>query len=398
MKTFDFIYSPYLLKLPIRCISKDPALLSEIKDVEALLLLNIVWNNVYLVDKAIVENINSNCSNHLRGSDTFNNNRFFRESNYYGIEIEINTNCNHRCCFCPNIFNEQSARFMSIDNFVHIISEAVSCGIKNVSLNHYSEPTLHPNLIEMVAVAVKSGMRVTLFTNGSGLSNEVILSLSKFLGAIDIVVNFPECSATTYERVTQSNQFSTVLSRVYEATASLPVKIVVNNPKQSVVESIQKLFPNALVQQWETDDRAGILDIPNYFNSQRYSKKLLNGCPLAARFINVSVDGNVFLCAQDYFKTNVFGNIFSKALKKILEGKTAQQYRKWIFGIESPPQKFICRSCRWTTNKVGKFSIGQELSDYDIEVYSEIVHQNPIIKLSKTDEGIQKSLFREHLT
>lgn len=387
--------SPYLLQLPMHCVSKDTVALSAITEVESILLLDVLKNKVYLVDKAIVDKINRNCSYPTRGCVDIDKNKIFREHNYRGIEIEINSNCNHRCRFCPVAYNDQPVKFMAMRHYQHIISEAISCGIENVSLNHYSEPTLHPNLIEMVAFAVKNKLRITLFTNGSGLTHEVILSLSKFIGAIEIVVNFPECSADAYKRITQSNHFSSVVLQLHEATKFLPVKIVVNNPKKRVAESVVKLFPNAMVQQWETDDRAGILDIPNYSISQKHTNCLLNGCSLAARFINVSVDGDVFLCAQDYYKTNVFGNLYNKSLRAVLEGLIAQQYRKWIFGTESPPRNFICRRCRWTISKAEGFSIGPRLSSYDIEVYSEIVHQSPIIKVFRTDNGILRSLCRE---
>ncbi len=399
MRDLEFLLSPYLLEMPLRCISKDPEALSALTGIEPILLLDVVWNKVYLIDKALAVKINGNYESCLSwGSVHIDRNRFFREHNYRGIEIEINSHCNHRCRFCPTAYNEQPARFMSVREYQHIIAEAVSCGIENVSLNHYSEPTLHPNLIEMVAFAAKKELKITLFTNGSGLTTEVIRGLSKFAGALELVANFPEYNANDYQRVTQSNQFLRVVSQIRKAVKFFPVKIAVNNPKQGVVESIVKLFPNALVQQWETDDRAGILNIPSYTNSQRNASRLLNGCSLAARFINVSVNGDVFLCAQDYYKANVFGNIHDKSLRVIFEGHIAQQYRKWIFGAESPTKEFICRRCRWTRCKTAGFSIGQQLSNYDLEVYSEIVHQSRITRVSKTDKGIEKSLWGEFRT
>ncbi len=387
MRDLDFLLSPYLLELPLHCISKEKELLSPLTEVEAILLLDVVWNKVYLIDKALVVKINRNPASCLSWKNThIDRSKFFREHNYRGIEIEINSHCNHRCRFCPTAYNKQSVKFMPVQKYQHIVTKAFSYGIETVSLNHYSEPTLHPYFIEMVAFAEKKGLRITLFTNGSGLTHEAIQKLAKFAGKLEIVVNFPECTANNYQLVTQSKQFAKVASQLCESIKFLPVKIVVNNPNQSVVESIAQLFPGASVQQWETDDRAGTIDIPDYASPQRHESQLMNGCSLAARFINVSVDGNVFLCAQDYYKTNVFGNIFDQSLRKILDGRVAQQYRKWIFGAESPPKEFICRRCRWTRCKAAGFSIGQQLSNYDLEVYSEIVHQSSIIRVFNTDK------------
>ncbi len=386
MKDVNFLYSPYLVKLPLGCISKEIQLLSDITDLDITLLLDIISNKSYLVDNKILTDISCNLDDQLSES-------FFSNYNYYGVEIEINTNCNHKCKFCPVAYNKQSINYMSMHHFKEIILEVASCDIKNISLNHYSEPTLHPKMVEMISFAVKQGLSITLFTNGSKLSLEIIDELVKFKNSLYIVINFPESDADSYRLTTQSNQFSKIVSQIFEAMKKLPLKIVVNNQRKDTTESIKKLFPNALVQYWETDSRAGNLEISNYITTNKHSSGLLNGCSLAARFINISFDGNVFLCAQDFYKTNVFGNIHNQSLKSILKGDIAQQFRKWIFGAESPPNDFICRQCRWTECKKPGFSIGPKLSTYDLEVYSEIVNTNDIMIVTKSNDSIQNRLF-----
>lgn len=396
MKELDFLFSPYLLELPLSCMGNNPSSLQEFIRSGVVLLLDIMSNEVYLVDRVLVGKKKRNdAACPLPECSPFDKNDDFCAHSYYGIEIEINSHCNYKCGFCPVAFGEQSVGFMSLLHYQHIISEAISCGIKNVSLNHYSEPTLHPELVEMVALAARQGLGITLFTNASGLTNKVIQGLAEFKYATEVVVNFSESNAHDYQQATQSKLFSKVVSQINEAAKLLSIKVVVNNPSQGIVNAIARLFPDVLVQQWETDDRAGLLDVPNYGNHQWHRGQLLNGCALAARFINVSIDGDVFLCAQDYYKSNVIGNIHNKSLRAILEGDTAQQYRRWVFGVDSPPKDFICRRCQWTRPKTEGFSIGQPMTDYDLEVYSEIVRSADIIKVFTPDQGVKKLAYRE---
>lgn len=393
MNELAFLMSPYLIDLPMQCLGNMSGIVKEDNESATVLLLDVLLNKAYLVEKNLLLFDDWDETKHypvwwncdIRDS-------YFRKHNYYGVEIEINSHCNHKCCFCPTAYNSQPIQFISLSEYERIISEIISCNIKNVSLNHYSEPTLHPDLVQIISIAIDCGLNITLFTNGSDLNFDIVDNISRFPEALEVVVNFPEHTEEEYCRVTKSTQFSSIVKQINYAKQKLPVKVVVNNSTNDKLKGMANLFPGITIQSWKTDDRTGIL---TNNSSQVHDGRMLNGCPLAARFINISIDGDVFLCAQDYYKTNVFGNIKQNSLAKILEGEIAERYRKWIFGAESPPEDFICRRCSWTQNKMSRHSIGSGLNLYDLEVYTDIVCQLPITRIIKTHDGVvTRELYR----
>lgn len=371
MEELKFLRSPYLQELPIGFIEDKVCI---IPNNAKTLLLDILKQDIYLIDNEILENYRplKNSVKKSINNAKISNIDFFHEYNYFGIEIEINSNCNFRCRFCPVSLYKNDVQYMSLVDYRRIINEAVINGIKEVSLNHYSEPTIAPHFLAMVLIAVKSGLSVAIFTNGSNLSSALVKGLSKVSDKVKIIINFPEFEETQYLYTTQSKLFSKVVSNINYAKTILTIQIVINNRQPDIVHGVNKLFPGILTKQWDTDDRAGAIPNTKYAQPQFY-KRHLNGCPLATRYINVSVNGDVFLCAQDYFKKNVFGNILKSSLFDIINNSIIRQYRRWIFGAENPKKDFICRRCRWTRSYDNNFTVGAELSDIDLELYKSIV-------------------------
>lgn len=389
MEELEFLRSPYLQELPISWLD---GLVNVKLNKFNILLLDILKQDLYIIDidtkkryRPLKTTDKKNCLN----NQTTPNNEFFNEYTYYGLEIEINSNCNYSCGFCPvSLKRQQAVQFMSLTNYKHIINEAKTNGIKEVSLSSYSEPTLSPHFLEAVFFAVQRGLIVVVFTNGSMLNNSLVSELSKVSDKIMIYINFPEYKENEYMSTTKSELYSKVVSNINHASKLLNLQIIINNPKTEVIHGITKLFPQTPVQQWEIDDRAGA--IPNTkYAKQQFHRGRINGCPLAARFLNVSINGDVLLCAQDYFGKNTFGNILNSSLFDILNGPTIRQYRRWIFGAEYPPKDFICRRCRWTRSNNNDFSVGTELRAIDINYYKSILTKNKIIKIINEKEKFE---------
>ncbi|NCC15537.1 MAG: radical SAM/SPASM domain-containing protein [Clostridia bacterium] len=91
------------------------------------------------------------------------------------IYIEITNVCNLSCSFC--IGNVRVPRFMSTDEFSHIIQQAKPY-TNHIYLHVLGEPLVHPQLEELLAVAHHFGMIVNITTNGTLLAKtqKVLLS------------------------------------------------------------------------------------------------------------------------------------------------------------------------------------------------------------------------------
>ena len=80
------------------------------------------------------------------------------------IYIEITNVCNLSCSFC--IGNVRAPRFMSTDEFSHVIQQAMSY-TNHIYLHVLGEPLVHPQLEELLTVAHHFGMNVNITTNGT---------------------------------------------------------------------------------------------------------------------------------------------------------------------------------------------------------------------------------------
>lgn len=90
--------------------------------------------------------------------------------------IEITNVCNLHCEFCPS--SARKSEFMTIELFEKILSE-----IKNYSKQIYfhvkGEPTLHPMLGTFLDMALTSGYKVNITTNGTLIKSSKLAMLNK---------------------------------------------------------------------------------------------------------------------------------------------------------------------------------------------------------------------------
>ena len=83
---------------------------------------------------------------------------------YKKVYIEITNCCNLNCSFCSPVTKEK--RYMTTSEFEHILKE-VKKVTDYIYLHVKGEPLLHPNLIDILKLAEKYHLKITLTTNGT---------------------------------------------------------------------------------------------------------------------------------------------------------------------------------------------------------------------------------------
>ena len=58
-----------------------------------------------------------------------------------------------------------------------------------------------------------------------------------------------------------------------------------------------------------------------------------------------SVNGDCYLCYNDYHQNYVFGNIADGEIEDVLLTEKAIALRQYVFGKKEPDKDFICRKC-----------------------------------------------------
>ena len=87
------------------------------------------------------------------------------------IELEISSDCNENCIFCPYPVDGRNKKFISTDLIKKISSEIENHKMEDtwVSITGYGEPLLHPEVEEIISIfsTNENISAVILETNGS---------------------------------------------------------------------------------------------------------------------------------------------------------------------------------------------------------------------------------------
>lgn len=200
------------------------------------------------------------------------------------VEIEINTNCNRRCLYCPNSKQslQNSPQYINKKLFTKIINELRGIGFNGrLSYHFYNEPMLHPKLEEIVTHTSEHlpEARQVLYTNGDFLDDHKYRSLV-------------ECGIK-HLVVTQHDS-----------------KPFPQRPYQTVLHPHQLTLTN----------RGGNLFISH--------GKIGSPCLLPHKWLVISYDGRVLLCYEDARRTQVMGDINIDSIQNIWFSRAFKNVRK----------------------------------------------------------------------
>jgi len=91
--------------------------------------------------------------------------------------VEPTTACNHRCVMCmdhsPRLERPTPPRSMPFERIERLLRDAAAMGTTEVWLAGRGEPLLHPDVVQIIALAHALGMRSQVTTNGGRLTPEM---------------------------------------------------------------------------------------------------------------------------------------------------------------------------------------------------------------------------------
>ena len=275
--------------------------------------------------------------------------RVWQEHDVRIAEVEIGTQCNWRCEYCPKQEYPVPPEIMPMELFRYIVRKAAdSRSIREISLNSYNEPTLDPYFDERVKLIAESGLRLCLYTNGSGLTEKRLRLLRDTQVLSVFYINLPSADPEAFTRMTGSTDWQTTFQAVDQAVEmGLDVELSVQGTpedKKRRVDTIRQRWPGAVVSQWQTSDRLGLLD-GQYAHHVAIQSDRLFGCYHIFHSICVDCHGNCFLCCNDYHKRSKFDSILRYSFDEVLAGDRMQRFRRMIFGGEAADPSLLCRRC-----------------------------------------------------
>lgn len=139
------------------------------------------------------------------------------------LRISITDRCNFRCVYCldPGVRFLPADQLMSVDEIVRVASVCVGLGVRKIRLTG-GEPTLHPQLTEIIARLSRLPLRdLSMTTNGSRSSPENLRAW-RDAGLRRLTVSIDSTNAERFAEITRApagkdGDFDRIIEGVREA-------------------------------------------------------------------------------------------------------------------------------------------------------------------------------------
>jgi len=249
-----------------------------------------------------------------------------------GITIESMTSCNAQCIICPNQFKPRPHHLMPLDEFEAILRFFPD--LKGVVLCGMYEPLLDKRLDEILSIIEKLQPQaaVTIFTNGSLLTDEkskILLSHSNFK---NLVVSIHGFSKEVYESImvglNRNQVYENVLKfiqlRGYNLAPQISVSFVRIKQNIRELEAFRKFWKDKVdvVSDYEIMNWNNA--IPNFQDLLYEIPQHTRPCPMFEQPLVIDAFGRIVMCCYDFFWNygHVLKGGYERWLKKKRESET----------------------------------------------------------------------------
>ena len=310
------------------------------------------------------------------------------------IGLNLTNGCNIYCLHCSraNASTEDATEFMK--NWRQIIDSVLDCGVIQIFLTG-GEPTLHPEIIEIIKYVKSKKIKMALLTNGLKINESLIDVLQEcFTDSYDFVHFSLDALGDEYEKIRIGADFATVDSNLKKLTSKKInvhvvttvsetnidqlydiyrycvdnnvsglrfIPIFLRNKSPHVIPSDEKsikVFSNILKHKKETSSPLKLLSSPNrsvYPFSRWLSKNNSEikhlfptdkfVCPATITSCEISPEGYVYPCS--YFDHPDFysGNIFDENIATIWKRAS-----NWTYLRNKEHVSEECSSCEELEN------------------------------------------------
>lgn len=143
------------------------------------------------------------------------------------LRLSLTDVCNFRCAYClPNGYKKTSDEpDLSLAEITRLLKGFARLGFRKVRLTG-GEPTLRPELLEIVSVAAALGYQVAMTTNAYRLKEKILPLKQRGLSQINISMD--SLRAGAFKQITGKDELSSVLATIDEALAQGLAKVKVN--------------------------------------------------------------------------------------------------------------------------------------------------------------------------
>lgn len=274
------------------------------------------------------------------------------------IYVEIGNICNLNCSFCPK--TKREPRQMTPDEF-DLVCSKITSHTKEIFLHVMGEPLCHPSLSELLDIAERHNLKVSITTNGTLLQSkgDILLRHSKNIRKISISLhciegnNIEERLAKYMDEVIEFSHASSAhgIYTVFRLwNLDTDEKLGANAQNEYIISRLKDEFTTPWRERWNgfsIADRvfleyAGIFSWPHDNDADEVSEGYCYGL---LEQIAILSDGEVVPCCLDSEGEICLGNIFREELRDIIDSPRAKKIRKGF--LERRFTEDLCKKCTY---------------------------------------------------
>lgn len=254
---------------------------------------------------------------------------------YKPFDIEITSDCNTTCVFCPRDKIKQKG-YITSKNFIKAVERFKETNHYSViSLCGLGEPLLHPNLIDFVKYLSDQNLNFNLTTNGKLLTDEMSYKLIE-AGLKEIHFSASGVGET-YEKIHRL-KFDLIeknidrFLKIADGKCNTQLSLISCKENENQLDHISTFWKKKgidMVLRFGQCSRGGALDMNYYFmKSNRFydeaqsilsEHQLIPICIVPMLFGFLGWDGQYYLCCHDYSKKHPLGDVNEFSVEDIIK-------------------------------------------------------------------------------
>lgn len=284
------------------------------------------------------------------------------------IDIEASSKCNIACDHCfRQYLDMKEDDLMPMEMYKKIIDECGAHGLFTLKFSMRAEPTMHPELPEMVRYAKEKGVKeVWINTHGGNINQAKADELMK--AKPDWVTMSFDGLGKMYESIRKPLKYDKSIEKLkclrrardmYSPDTLLNVQTLWSAIKDDPNEYIRVMKP--------------IVDRVAFNSDMNFKEWTLVPddqfvCPRLWQRIAITSRGDFLKCPSDFEKGEVLANVMTKSIKQVWDDEQANNRTKHLNGQKKDSK--VCQVCHHGAKKVRRDVAVEEVADSKIAAFN----------------------------
>lgn len=266
------------------------------------------------------------------------------------VDIEVSSKCQIKCDHCFRQYMDiGESDLMPLEMYKKIAEECGRYGLFTLKFSMRGEPLLHPDIVEMVDYAKRSGVKeVWINTNGGNLTEDMVHDL--MLAGVDWITMSFDGLGAMYESVRKPLKYEESLKKLKM------MRRVRDELGANTLLNVQTIW-SAIKEDPETyiSLMKGIVDRVAYNPDMTFQESTMVPddayiCPRLWQRLCITSTGRYLKCPSDFMMEEILGTVAEYTVKEAWDILQERERQRHLNGCKKESR--VCSKCHHGAKKV----------------------------------------------